>query len=217
MQPLDFPQPVVTLRPAAEALAKGVRLSLMHGSELSPIDVARVLNAGNVRWMLIGAHAINIFTGRPRATQDVDIVTDAPVKARAVLERAFPKFEVEDHPVVLRFKLAGEEVLDVIKASSDRLFRRVVRMSKPVVVQDVTLYVPVLAAALAMTFGSMVSGTRRARDRHQDARDFIAVAELAVQVDEELLTELGELVYAGGGKELLKIYMDARAGRPLEL
>ena len=217
MAPPTFPPPIAIARPPAEAVASGIRLSLMQGSELSPLDVARVLNAGGVRWVLIGAHAINIYTGRPRATQDVDVVTDAPAKARAVIERAFPAFVAEDHSVVLRFKLNGAEALDVVKASSDRLFGRVVRLSREVTVDGVALHVPVVEAALAMKFSSMLSAGRSPRDRYQDAHDFIAVAEMANEADQALMSELGDLVYPGGGRELIQMYADARAGRPLEI
>ncbi|MGH7179899.1 MAG: hypothetical protein ACREJC_21160 [Tepidisphaeraceae bacterium] len=37
-----------------------------------------------------------------------------------------------------------------------------------------------------------------------------------VKLDEKKLTELGELVYSRGGKGLLKLIADARAGKRLE-
>ena len=43
------------------------------------------------------------------------MVTSSPQKARKAVQQAYPELTVEDHPVVIRFKLAGEEVLDVIK------------------------------------------------------------------------------------------------------
>jgi hypothetical protein len=54
-------------------------------------------------------------------------------------------------------------------------------------------------------------------DKYQDARDFITVAEQPREADLALLRELGELLYGGGGEELLKHLNNARAGRRLDV
>ena len=41
-------------------------------------------------------------------------------------------------------------------------------------------------------------------------------AKMMQRANQKKLTELGELVYAGGGAELLKLVADARAGRRIE-
>lgn len=216
MTPLAFPpSPSVRLTLWA-GIDRGVRLSKMYGMSLSPSDVAGVLSRAKVRYVLVGAHAINMYTGRPRATQDVDVVSDAPAKARRAIEAAYPLLSVEDHPVV-RFTEAGEEVLDIIKAGSGKVFRRVLRLVRTVEVQGQAVVVPTLEAALALKFNSMISPTRQPDDRMQDAVDFSRAAKADAALDEALLRELGELVYAGGGAGLLKLIEDSRAGRPLEL
>ena len=86
MRRLEFPpSPPVRQSPAA-ALAEGVALSALYGMTVFPADVARVLAAANVRYVLVGAHAINLYTGRPRATQDVDVITGAPTKGRRAVQ-----------------------------------------------------------------------------------------------------------------------------------
>ncbi|MBC7821968.1 MAG: hypothetical protein IAG10_34205 [Planctomycetaceae bacterium] len=184
---------------------------------LSPVDVARVLSRAKVRYVLVGAHAINLYTGKPRATQDVDIVTDGPVKARRAVSQAYPHFSVEDHPVVIRFKDGGAEVLDLIKARSAKLFRRVLRLVTTVTMDSQPVLVPTAEAALALKFYSMTNPTRAADDRMQDAVDFSRAAKLQHQVDRTVLHELGELVYAGGGDAVIKLLDDARAGRRLQI
>ena len=184
---------------------------------LSPADVARVLSRAKVRYVLVGAHAINLYTGRPRATQDVDVITAAPEKARRAVQQAYPDLAVEEYPVVIRFTDAGEEVLDLIKARSGKLFRRVLRLVATVDVAGGPVVVPTAEAALALKFCSMVNPSRAHDDRMQDAVDFSRAAKLQKKADLRLLHELGELVYAGGGDALIKLIDDARAGRTLEI
>lgn len=217
MTRLAFPSsPPLPLAPG-EALARGVGLSMMYGMTLSPVEVARVLSRAKVRYVLVGAHALNLYTGKPRATHEVDVVTDGPVKASRAIRLAFPHLTVEDHPVVVRFKDSGEEVLDLIKARSGKLFRRVLRLGTAVEMGGEQVVVPTVEAALALKFYSMTNPARATDDRMQDAVDFSRAAKLQQKLDRALLKDLGELVYVGGGEALLKLVADARAGRRLEI
>jgi hypothetical protein len=184
---------------------------------LSPVDVAAVLARAGVRYVLVGAHALNLYTGKPRATEDVDVVTDAPGKARRAIEQAYPNLTVEDYPVVLRFKQGGDEVLDVIKAGSSKLFRRVLGLVAEVRIGGQVVVVPTVEAALALKFASMTNPARPTDDRMQDAVDFSRAAKLQEAFDQPLLRELGELVYPGGGDAIIKLFDDSRAGRRLDL
>lgn len=78
-------------------------LSSLYGMTLTPVDVVRVLARSKVGYVLVGAHAVNLYTGRPRATRDVDVVIGAPAKGRRAIEQVYPHLAVEDHPAVIRF------------------------------------------------------------------------------------------------------------------
>lgn len=217
MTAITFPPSVAMRLPADKSLASGIRLSILYGMPINPADVARVLRNAKVRYVLVGAHAINLYTGRPRATQDVDILTSAPLKARRAVEKAYPALLAENHPVVIRFTLDGAEVLDLIKSTSVGLFRQVLRHVTTVSLDGEGVVVPAAEAAIALKFYSMVSPTRSADDRMQDAVDFSRAAKLQRTLDAKLLAEFGELVYAGGGAAILRLIDDARAGRRLEI
>ena len=217
MTSLAFPAPPIIRQPPGEAIAFGVNLCRMAGRNISPSDVARVLNAAGVKYVLAGAHAVNAYTGRPRATADVDVLTDAAVKAGNALRAEYPELDVEDSPTVTRFKDSGMEAVDVIKARPVKLFRRIVRLSRTVEIEGVEVVVAVPEAVLAMKFKSMTTMTRGMAERMQDGADFLRVIDGVGVIDEDLLRELGELVYAGGGDEVMGYVADARAGRPLAL
>lgn len=77
--------------------------------------------------------------------------------------------------------------------------------------------IPTLEAALALKFAAMLSPNRTDKKKHYDAGDFIGMTATAETIDLEKLNELGELVYTGGGTELLERVRRARAGEKLDL
>jgi hypothetical protein len=217
MRGLQFPSSFQVARSPAEEFALGAELTRMQGGLMDPITVAGILNRAKVRYVIAGAHAVNAYTGKPRATVDVDVITDAPVKATKVLSAAFPDLVAEDHPVVVRLKLEGIEAIDVIKANSNKLFRRVLRLTETIKIDRQPINVPSYEAVLAMKFASMIGPARKMEEKYQDARDFITVASQPRDPDLALLRELGELVYDGGGEELFRNLNNARAGRRLDI
>jgi hypothetical protein len=198
-----------------------VALSVYYGMRITPSHVAKILNAADVRYVIAGAHAANAHTGRPRATQDVDVLTDAPKKVAGLLMEAFPELEAHDTPVVTRLLLDGKEAVDVMKAGQSKLFCRVVRMATEVELEGSRGRIPPVEGVLAMKFNAMIFLGRQFLDRQQDAIDFarvlVAADEMAVPVDLDLLRDLGQLVYEGGGDEIIRHVEDVRAGRQLSI
>ncbi|MEM1011646.1 MAG: hypothetical protein AAGI46_05430 [Planctomycetota bacterium] len=216
-----IPREPLRHRPMAELVEEGVALSVYYGMKITPSAVARVLDEAGVPYVLAGAHAVNAHTGRPRATRDVDVLTDAPKKAAEALLAAFPELQARDTPVVTRLLLDGDEAVDVMKAKQSKLFRRVVKTGQQVTVDGTPVRVPSVESLLAMKFNSMIFLGRQLLDRQQDGLDFarllLAADTMGVPVDLDLLRELGQLVYAGGGDEILRHADDVRAGRPMQL
>ena len=205
----------------AQDIAEGVDLSIFYGMKITPADVARVLNAAKVRYVIVGAHAVNAHTGRPRATRDVDVLTDAPKKAAEALMAEYPELTPHDTPVVTRLLLGGEEAVDVMKAGQSPLFREVVRTSRVVDLDEEAGRVPPAEGIMAMKLASMTWGGRSTADRLQDAADLARVLHAADELGEDVdlgrLRELGELAFAGGGADVLRHVEDVRAGRMLRL
>jgi hypothetical protein len=51
---------------------------------ITPLQVIRVLNAAKVRFMLLGAHGLSGWMGKPRATEDVDVLVGMRGHKKAV-------------------------------------------------------------------------------------------------------------------------------------
>lgn len=190
----------------------------MYGLEITPFDVSRVLDGVGVVYVLVGAHAAAGYTGAPRATIDVDVVVRHPKKAAAELTKAFPHLTARDTPVVTRLVRAdGVAVIDVMKANTSELWRRLLKIARPIRIGSAVVRVPPVEGMLAAKLAAMVSPHRLAAKKMFDAGDFIQIVQVNQQLDLRLLRELGELVYAGGGQEILKLVDDVRAGRPLRV
>ena len=81
-------QTIIRKPRTAEDIAQGARLAKMQNREIGPVDVARVLDAAKVKYVLVGAHATNGYTGRPRATDMV--LYEAADRARGSEPHATP-------------------------------------------------------------------------------------------------------------------------------
>src|SRR5438093_1152840 len=100
-------QSIVRPPETADDFALGARLGKMHNLPIGPAEVARVLDAAGVKYVIVGAHAANGYSGRPRLTIDVDAVVQFPKKAAKAVIAAFPDLQIRDTPVVTRFLREG--------------------------------------------------------------------------------------------------------------
>lgn len=186
---------------------------------VSPLDVIPLLNHAGISFVLVGAHGLGGWLKEPRGTKDVDLVvaTKHLKKATRVLQQAFPYLQVEEHEVVIRFREPNsqEVVIDVMKPNA--LYRETFKHTHAVSAGGQSYRIPSLAMALTMKYASMLSPNRQEEDKHQDAHDFIRMVRSNANIDADTLSELGELVYGGGGKGILEMLRKVRAGERLVL
>src|SRR5713101_9312257 len=102
-------------------LQKQYRSMWSHQVAASPVDLNQILRTlirKKIPFVLTGAHGIGGWTGRPRGTQDVDIlVKGGRNHGRAVnaIKELYPDLEVRDFAGVPAFFIPGEKqsVIDV--------------------------------------------------------------------------------------------------------
>ncbi len=170
--------------------------------------------------MLLGAHGLGGWMGKPRATEDVDVLVGARGHKKAVraLLAAFPHLQAEDHEVVTRFRdpETGTIVINVMKPNQP-LYRDALEYGHPVESGGQRYQIPSLELALTTKFAAMISLTRADRDKFQDVRDFMYIVDNNPNIDLEKLHALGQLVYNGGGDEVVENVRKVRAGEKLTL
>ncbi len=185
---------------------------------VKPEKLIQVLNKAKVRFVVMGTHGIGGYRDEPRATQDVDLLIRSRDhrKAVAAVRQAFPKLGVSDQPAVTRFTdpTTGRVVIDLMRPF-DALYRLVFRNAVAV---GGAYWIPNLEMALASKFAAMISPNRPPDKKHLDAGDFInMVRHNRDDIHSKKLWKLAELVYMGGGDDVLGCVEDAKAGRTLQV
>jgi hypothetical protein len=187
---------------------------------ISPQDVIAVLAKAGIKFMLVGLHGVVGWVDEARATEDVDVLVGVRYQKRAVriLLEHFPQVEAEDHEVVtrLRDRDTKKVLIDVMKCNQP-LYREAFKFSETAEAGVHNYLIPCLELALAMKFAPMISLTRADEDKFQDAHDFIRIVKCNPDIDLVKLHQLGELVYHGGGDEIVEKVRQVRAGEKLEL
>jgi hypothetical protein len=186
---------------------------------LSPLDVIRVLNREKISFVLVGAYGLSGWM-RARATEDVDVVVAARQVAKAVraLIEAFPHLEPDDVEVVVRLRDKDTKAvaIDVMKPLQPP-YHNIFKHTKKVTIGKDGYRVPTLEMALTCKFAPMISLMRADERKLQDAVDFMEIVKRNSEIDLEKLAELGDLIYNGGGKEIVEMVRKIRAGEKLRL
>ena len=155
----------------------------------------------------------------PRATRDVYVVVMSRHLKRATraLLEAFPHWEAVEHPAVVRLRdrASGNVVIDLLKQRE--LYCEAFNHTHLVSAAGQTYKIPSLEMALAMKFAAMLSPNRDDADRYQDAHDFINIVRANPEIHREKAAVIGELVFAGGGEDLLEMVRKVRAGEKLNI
>lgn len=188
---------------------------------LSPLDVIRVLNREKISFVLVGAYGLSGWRTQARATEDVDVVVAARQIAKAVrvLVKAFPYLEPDDCDVVVRLREKDTQrvAIDVMKPLQAP-YNVIFKHTKKVTAGKESYRVPTLEMALTTKFAPMISLMRVDERKYQDASDFIDIVKKnGDDIDLDTLAELGDVVYNGGGKEIVELVRKVRAGEKLQL
>jgi hypothetical protein len=214
------------------ALTRRIQLLWSHRMTVSPVDlnlVLRTLIDKKIPFVLTGAHGISGWTGQERATKDVDILVKAGrnhIRAVRAMQALYPQLETRDFDGIVAFFVPGtrESVLDVVYPHRADIAET---LAHPVWTENETLglkyRVPALESALANKYGAMISLNRLPDKKYVDIADFIRMVRRSEEadrtpIDRERLEFLGEKVWpGGGGKELLWLLEQVKAGKPVNM
>lgn len=186
----------------------------------APLDIIRILNETGVRFVLIGTHALGGWMNKPRTTHDVDVLVAARGHKKAVnaLLAAFPDLEAEGDDEVTRLRhLETRAVLIDVMKPNRPLFREALKHIHTVQTDGQEYRIPSLEMALTMKFAPLTNENRAQADRFQDAHDFMCIVHSNTNIDLRKLAVFGELVYNGGGAEIVEMVRKVRAGEKLIL
>ncbi len=198
----------------------------------SPVDLNQILRTlirKKIPFVLTGAHAIGGWTGRPRDTQDVDIlVKGGRNHGRAInaIKELYPELEVRNFAGVTGFFIPDEKqsVIDVTyphRADIEETLAHPLWTENKVL--GLRYRIPTLEAALANKYGAMLTPSRELEKRLVDMADFGWMVKHSMDPGQrpmnlQKLAFLGEKVWPDrGGEEILRLVEQVKAGKPINL
>lgn len=208
-----------------ENLQKSFELSSQQIDDaVNPLEVAALLESKKISYVLIGGHMLSYYTGTARATVDVDFIiggADFERASRAINE-AYTQFKYHNrvyHVTYDTYKKHSRdpERIDLIKDGFP-LFKAVVqKFCVAIRTEKLVIKIPTIEAAIALKFAASISPNRGDENKPVDNADLMRLIRIKYNLDEQTLLALGELVYSGGGKELVAVVNDVRQGKTISL
>lgn len=201
----------------------------MASPSVDLVEILKTLTQKRIPFVLTGAHGIATWTGVARNTQDVDILVKGGrnhTRAVNAMKELYPNLVVEDHGGVFAFYIPGEQhsVIDVTYPIRDDQLET---LANPTWTenkkQGIRYRVPSLEEALANKYGAMLTPNRKPDKRLVDAADFTRMVRRSMEegrkpIDLKRLETLGEMVWPdGGGKEILRLVDEVKAGKAINL
>lgn len=198
----------------------------------SPVELNAILKwltQKRIPFVLTGAHGIGGWTGRPRGTQDVDILVKAGrnhTRAVNALKALYPDLEARDLTGMTSFYVLGEKE-SVIDVTTPRRADLEETLANPTWIENeglgIRYRIPSLEEALANKYGAMLTPIRKPYKRIQDAADFTMMVTHSSEsgrdeINLRRLRALGEMIWPdGGGDELIRLVEEAKAGEAIRL
>ncbi len=175
--------------------------------------VVAVFEEVDVRWALIGAHAVGMLT-EPRATSDVDFVVEEAKLRRlvAALEREFGELETRDLGPALRLRALD---VDLVRSTTHPLFREALLQVRTVEGWNV----PVPEMLMVLKFLAAVSPWRGIANRTHDVGDLRALYHAVGKddLDGDLMQRLAAQVYPGAEAEFAQLLEKIERGEPIAI
>ncbi len=181
-------------------------------TEADILRVIEVFEACEVRWALVGAHAVGLVT-EPRATADFDFIVDGAKLPRVLAALTSTFGALDAHEIGAAVQLRALDV-DLIRSTNHALFQRALTELRPIG----EWHVPRTEVLIALKFLAAVSPWRDRNKRRLDIADLGAMLEAAgADLDRDLMIELSGLVYPGAEREFVDLLGKLERGEPIAI
>jgi hypothetical protein len=162
---------------------------------------------------MVGAHAANRYTGKPRHTVDVDFVAGKPKRLLGLIKQSMPEIQIREFQAVNRLYKNGEQVADIINPNTD-LMRAALSQNQ----EFEGFVIPTLEVMIALKYASMVSPNRARPDKRQDAVDFSRMVLNNEQtLDIQKISTLVQSIYDNADRDVLRLIDDVLNDRPMTI
>jgi len=209
-----------------ENLQKSFELSKQQIDDVvDPLEVAALFESRQVSYVLIGGHMLSYYTGTARATVDVDFIIGGADFERAseAIDKVYTQFKQHDRVYHVTYDSKKKshskepERIDLVKDSFPLFSTIVKKYSVNLRDSKQVIKIPTIEAAIALKFAASISPNRGDENKPVDNADLMRLIRITPELDEKVLQVLGELIYRGGGNELIAVVHDVRSGKVISL
>lgn len=172
------------------------------------VGVSRILTQSGIRSVMIGGLVVGCHSGRPRATQDIDVIVDVMEVPKKVLDQLgalVGSKKLERHPSFVSFMkktiLGDREVLDIItsKAGSyGMVFDNCIKL----VISDIDIHIPTSEMMVVLKYTAAVNPVRKKAKQAQDWADIFAILDANPKINVYAISYLADMVVPGWGEDL---------------
>lgn len=172
------------------------------------VGVSKILSQSGIRSVMIGGLVVGCHSGRPRATQDIDVIVDVLEIPKTVINKLgslVGSKKLEKHPSFISFMkktaLGDREVLDIItsKAGSyGMVFDNCVKLN----ISGNDVYIPSAEMMVVLKYTAAVNPIRQKAKQAQDWADIYAILDANSKINVYSVSYLADLVVPGWGEDL---------------
>lgn len=172
------------------------------------LGVGKIFHEAGIDAVVIGGLVVGCHSGRPRSTQDIDVVVNAkslPKKVIAQLARLVGSKKVERHPSFVSFikktLLGDREVLDV-RTSRSGSYGLVFDNSIALVIAGSQIRIPTAEMMVVLKYTAAVNPIRQKAKQVQDWADVYAIVDANDGLSMSTVRHLADSVVPGWGEDL---------------
>jgi len=193
----------VKYRQSLEALfVDGIQMSVK-----SSLAVISEINKANIPCVVIGGIVVGCHTGRPRATQDLDLIVDHE-PGKAVLNRIgkiVGAEKVEKYDSFLSFvvdsPIGSREIVDLITSKAGS-YGMVFDNYLEIMISGVSIKIPTVEMMIVLKHTAAVNPIRTKSKQAQDWADIFAMLDVNKKINVQAVIRMANSVVPGFGDDL---------------
>ena len=192
---------------------RSLELLFVDGIQMSvksSLDVIGEFNSANIPCVVIGGIVVGCYTGRPRATQDLDLIV-FQVPGKNILNKIgkiIGASKIEKYDSFLSFivdsPVGQREIIDLITSRAGS-YGMVFDNSIELVVDGVKIKIPTVEMMIVLKHTAAVNPIRSKSKQAQDWADIFAMLDANKQINEQAIVRMANSVVPGYGDDLKRV------------
>ena len=187
----------------SELFIDGLKMTKANG-----LVVAKILNSHNVKFMFIGGTTIGCHTGRPRSTQDVDLIVGNDLDDAILDEIGFAVSakRLEKYSSFISFivdtAVGDREILDIITSKAGS-YGIALENTITLIIEGVEIKIPTAEMLIVLKYTSAINPIRNKSKSLQDWADLFSIVDANLNLKLYTIKYIADNIVPGWGEDLI--------------